>query len=588
MIQYTLSFPRATQQLIDIELELEATSAPLLLQLPLWRPGRYTRQFFAKNLADFSAAMADGTPVAWHKSDSQTWVLSPPKEGLLRITYRSFANQQDAGSSFVDHQLIYLNPITFLLVPQGGAENPASLLLDLPPGFRLGGPFAEKLSPFRCDNIHELLDSPILAAPSLEQHLVPVDGLDARLWIYGRHQALVPRLIREIAAYSRTQIDLFGHCPTQEYHYLYLFWPHAYRHGVEHQQSTVIVMGPGQQLGSPSSHRSLLEISSHEFFHTWNVKAMRPADLVPYDYQREQYSAMHDVTEGITTYYGDLMLWKAGIWNWDEWIESINGELSRHYSMAGKDYLSLEEASFDSWVNGYDTSGFPHRRISFYTKGYLVAMIFDHLIRKQSQGSRSLDDVLFSLFRQATALPWGFTREDYLNALVAEGGPEMEFVYRELVAGKATLDPYLEDIARSSGLLMARVSPNSPGLARLGLECSHQAGGSARVESIWPGSPLEAMPIYPGDDLLAVNGQKVQKNVDALLEQALEQSPKLRLLCSHLGEVREMEVEAGLRPLVTMPQFLPMIESGAEALAYRARWKELGGACRPAINLPAT
>lgn len=584
-MHYRLSFQKATQQIIDISITCEVEAGGKAFTLPAWRPGRYTRQDFVKNVADFHVKTHLGQKLLWQKTDTHTWQVHSEEATTATISYSYYAAQQDAGGTWFDDQFIHVNGITCLLFTKGEEDLPCTLDLLLPEGYQVGGglPKAEKTIPF--DSFHHLVDTPFLASSTLEHYQVHVAGVDTHLWLQGDHSLNIPTLLQQIQAYAAAQVKLFGDCPVSEYHYLYLFWAFPYRHGVEHHNSTVIVMGPGMGMHKEAAHKSLLEISSHEYFHTWNVKQLRPAEMVPYDYSQENYSTLHYVTEGVTTYYGDLMLWKSGIWSWDQWTNSINGELARFYGMGGKDHISLTMASFDSWVNGYDSSGFPNRRVSFYTKGYLVAMITDHLIRQYSHGAYNLDDVIHELYQDIAKAGKGYTAEDYLKAVEKYAGRDMREFSAKYLEGVQPLELMLEDIAAVTGQKLIHVAPASPALSRLGIVWSLSPQGDIQVDNIWPNSPAESAALYIGDHLIAVNGIRIGKNADALLEQ-LQAGDKVELTTWHQGQIRTLSIQASLTTVAAIPQLISMIDATPEQLVYRDTWKRLGGAVRNSDSVP--
>lgn len=575
-MRYHLSFQSASRQVIDVSLTCEIPAEGLSLRLSAWRPGRYSKQEFVKYISDFKVRTDLGDQALWSKTDSHTWKIEPAVGTTYIVSYSYYANQQDAGGTWFDDQYILFNGITALLYCPGQESLPCQLRLTLPDGWRLGGglPSFDTIIPF--SSFHHLVDTPFFASPDLWHHQELIDGMDTHLWIQGNHTLDVDRLLNEIRAYTPVQIQTFGDCPVEEYHYLYLFRALPYRHGVEHHNSTVIVMGPGRGMHLPAAHQSLLEISSHEFFHTWNVKAIRPADMYPYSYEGENYSRLHYITEGVTTYYGDLMLWKSGIWTWDQWVDSINGELSRHYGMGGKDHISLEMASFDSWINGYDTSGFPNRRISFYTKGSLVSLIADHLIRQFSEGERSLDDVMHAMYHQIAKHNRGYTSEDYRRLLSQFAGKSMADFHAKYIEGTQPLELMLEDIAMAAGLKLIHVPPPSDLCSKTGISWKLDPQKRVVIDNIWPGSPAEAASIYLNDQILGMNGDRVTSNPDILM-QTIKRGESVMLTVSHQGALREVSLQTSLTTIGSIPQFISLIDATSEQLTFREQWKRLRG-----------
>ena len=582
-MHYHLSFRSPAKQIIEITITCEIPAEGLTLRLPAWRPGRYTRQTFVKNIADLRVVTDLGDKASWTKTDQHTWKITPATGSKYIISYACYANQQDAGGTWFDDQFAMFNGITSLLYQPQKEHLPCQLSFDLPEGWEPGGGLPSDGPEYTFESFHHLVDTPFFASPTLIHHQEMIDGIDTHIWIQGKNSLDTDRLLQEIRKYAPVQTRLFGDCPVKEYHYLYLFWAHAYRHGVEHHNSTVIVMGPGMGMHQATSHKSLLEISSHEFFHTWNVKALRPADMFPYSYDGENYSTLHYITEGITTYYGDLMLWKSGIWTWDQWVDSINGELARHYGMAGKDHISLEMASFDSWVNGYDSSGFPNRRISFYTKGYLVSMIADHLIRQYSSGTSNLDDVMHAMYQQIAKANRGYTAEDYISLLSKFAGKPMNDFHAKYVESIQPMELMLEDIAMAAGLKLFHVVPASDLLAKTGIVWKTDEQKGLYIDNIWPDSPAEAANVYIGNTIIGINGVRMSRNPDVLMSR-IERGDRLSMAVIHQGEYREIEMATSLTTIGAIPQFVSMIDASPEQKRFRDQWKELGGAARAAVS----
>ncbi len=175
----------------------------------------------------------------------------------------------------------------------------------------------------------------------------------------------------------------------------------------------MIVMGQGE-VSDDLFYDEILSISSHELFHTWNVKYCRPKDLLPYDFTQAQYSATGFITEGVTTYYGELMLWQSGVWPWEKLMNCILEWLNAHLNNAGRFSSSLLDSSIDTWVDGY-VKGTPGRKVSIYNEGALLAFLTDVFIIQSSEGKRSLDDVMRILVSKYNTHSMGYTVQDYWN-----------------------------------------------------------------------------------------------------------------------------------------------------------------------------
>lgn len=515
-MNYRLSFDRPNEHIVSVTLHTKAHQDTLILSLPFWRPGRYAAQAFARNIGDISAQDSKGNSLTIQRISKLKWELQTHQGSEVEIQYEYYTHQLDAGGSYYDEKGIYINGITLFLSVEGQIDQPCQLTMPLPDDYQVAGAMHDQGPVFDFTDYHQLVDSPFFASPDLTLRQFEVGQLSVYLWFMGEGQPDLDRMERDIRAYSETQIAFWGHCPVDTYHYLNLLLPYRYRHGVEHYNSTVIVMGPGYQLMERETYRSFLEISSHEFFHTWNVKALRPADLFPYRYDSEVYSHLHYVTEGVTTYYGDLMLWKSGVSSPQQWIDSINGELRSFYSMGGRESISLLKASFESWINGYDDSGMPNRRISFYTKGYLVAMLLDFCLRRRTQDRISLDEVMRQLYIQVSAENRGYTREDFQGLIEKLSGESFADFFADYIEGTRSLEALLGEMTEYYGLQMRPIAVGSLAQNAWGLKSKATEQG-VLIEKILPNSPLIEAGLHPGDTIISINRTQINGDFESLL-----------------------------------------------------------------------
>lgn len=571
-MNYRLDTCRWRERIIMVRCDWESDGAPQALHLAQWRPGRYELQRYDRNIADLAAAMADGQPCPLRMTGSHSWELRPPGPGRILLSYAYFANQPDAGGSWLDETLVYVNPINLLLYLPGRLDQPCSLSLDLPAGFQIAGALPGNGPRYAFPSFHELADTPFFASSQLTQ--LSGGSASLRFFLHGVGDTQIfPRLVRDTAAFTEAALALFGHCPVDEYHYLYLLPERYFRHGVEHQRSTVIVMGPGEYIRSQAGYDSLAEIACHEFFHCWNVKALRPAELLPYDYDRPVYSELHYVTEGITTYYGALLLWKAGVWNFARWIANLNEELELHYQMPGREFISLEASSRQSWVNGYGRNvGFPNRRISFYTKGCLVALLLDTRLRRLSGQRTSLDGLmreLYACFRQG-----GYTGADYQSLAEELAGESLEAFFEGWVRGTAPLDSGLEEVAAYYGLEIEQVPLPRPETAFWGLELDE---GGSRIENLWPGGLALASGLALGDELLDEDDSPASRAwLDELFRSAREAGADLvELQVRRMGSIRRFGLPLPAQPRHAVPQFRPLESPSPEQEDMRRAWRSL-------------
>lgn len=573
---YHLTLQDPSRHLLSITCTFSLPAGRHLLQLPVWRPGRYERQAYARNIADLKAQTTNGDSLELKLTQTHSWSLNLAQKEEVQITYTAYANQPDAGGSYLDTDQIYINPINFFLYLPGREEEACELRLDLPQEWTIGGALPGPGPSYNFPSIHALLDTPFVGGNPLTHHRFTIDGLDVHLWFLGDCKPDLKRITQDFQAYSRAQMVLFGDCPVDSYHYLFMMLPGPFRHGVEHAASTVISMGPGYRLMEAPMYKSFLEISSHEFFHTWNVKALRPADLWPYDYSQEQYSALHYVTEGVTTYYGDLMLWKSGVWDLDGWIKSINGELKTHFSKPGRAHISLEQASLQSWTHQYKPAGMPERRISFYTKGYLVAMLLDWTIRKASGEAANLDLVMRDMYHQIAKAGRGYTGEDYQSLAMHYAGIDLSDFFAQYIEGTTDLKGALVEMGAYYGLELMPVPASSQIETWWGMSLEAQnATGRARIERVLPDSPAHAAGLSSGDEIISLNSYQLTGAPEALVQHIGMDHP-VKVHYFHQGRLRETSLHKAAYPTVSIPQFVIAYGATTEQRARLQRWQSVG------------
>jgi predicted metalloprotease with PDZ domain len=251
-------------------------------------------------------------------------------------------------------------------------------------------------------------------------------------------------------------MQMMGGFPCKEYHFLFHWLPYQHYHGVEHQNSTVITLGPASQ--TAALYSEVLGISSHELFHTWNVIRIRPMELLPYDFTRENYFTTGFVAEGITTYYGDLFLARAACLPLEAYFAELSQTLNRHFMLANQASLSLLESSYDLWLDGY-TAGAPGRKVSIYHKGALTALILDLELRQLTDDARSLDDVMRYMWEHFGQKEKGYTLADYQNAVATVAGRDYKEYFEECIEGTGSLENRLRKALHYVGCNV-QVQPN--------------------------------------------------------------------------------------------------------------------------------
>ena len=575
-MNYRLSFPSPQQHLIQIEMDLPASGdAPQTVWLSKWRPGRYELGPYVENIGKVRAVTSSGQALPVTKTAYNHWEVAASGQEPVRLQYEYYAIALDAGGSYFGDEQVYLNGVNLFMYQPGRIDEPCEVVLELPADYQIATGMRQDGQTLYAADFHELVDSPLIASPSLQHYTIDFGTVRHHIWFQGEVKPDVTRMLEDFRRFGAAQIVLFGDFPVQEYHYLFQIHPRGYYHGVEHQSSTVLAFGPGFRFMQPEYYREVLGLCSHELFHTWNVKAIRPADMRPYDYDRMNYSRLHYVTEGVTTYYGDLMLLKGGVWSLEEFLEVFNeSTLRKHYANDGRDHLSLEQASFDSWVNGYKP-GVPNRKISFYTKGALAAFALDYLIRRGSRNARSLDSVMRELYERFGKTGLGYTRADYQGIAEAHAGVSLDDYFRDYISGTVPMEGLLAEAAAYFGLMLLPRMVRSTGERLMGMGVE-ESGKALLIKQLWEDGPAVLAGLSVGDELVAVNGYRVEAGgLDVLLAHHAEGSAYVvdvfrsdRLLRFTVPIHQGFHLERYM--LVPQPDATPA------QLENRARWTQIG------------
>ena len=409
------------------------------VQLPAWRPGRYELQNFAKNIRNFQVTDNNNNPIAYKKLTKDRWLIQTSNLQTINISYQYYANQPDAGACFVDDTLLYINPVHCFMYVEGRQNEPYQLHFTLPDDYQIATQMKHVSSHvFTAPNFDYLADSPLFASNSMRKHSFKVNQTNIHFWFQGKHSFDMEQLQADTAAYALKQIDMFGELPSTDYHFLYLIHQYPARHGVEHLDSTVIALGQTSDQTHLEFYNDLLAISSHELFHLWNIKRIRPVDMLTYDFTKENYSTLGYVYEGVTTYYGDLTLLQSNVWSWEQYASSFNSDLKRHTDNEGRLNYSVAESSWDTWLDGY-VAGVTGRKVSIYIEGKIAALVADLMIIKHSHSKHALANVMQHLYQQYYKQQKGYDEQIYKSLLEQYAGVPFNQYFSELIWGKGHL-----------------------------------------------------------------------------------------------------------------------------------------------------
>lgn len=572
--RYVLSFPEPHTHYLEVDATLPA-SGPLELMMAVWTPGSYLVREYAQHVEGVTASGPSG-PLPIRKTAKNRWLVEPGDAASVAFSYRVYARRLSVQGNFVDADMAVLNGAPTFIVPVGvGAVD--VLVEPAWPGVATALPPHPDGDPhhFRAPDLDALIDTPVVMG-TLQRHAFAVHGVPHELVnLGGDGRWDQERSARDVARIVETQIAFWGAIPYDRY--LFLNAIAEAGGGLEHEHSTLMITSRWAT-GSVDAYRGWLGLVSHEFFHTWNVKRLRPVGLGPFDYEREVHTPSLWVAEGLTSYYDDLLLRRAGLVDDKGYLKLLSKQIRSVEETPGREVQALSEASFDAWIKFYrKDENRPNTTISYYRKGAVVGWLLDAEIRRASDGARTLDGVLRALWAERDE---PYTPERFRAVASEVAGTDLGPWLAHAVDGTGALD--FEPALAWFGLRFAEQEEPSgddplgtdPEPGWLGLHTGHD-GGRLVVRQVRRGTPGYDAGVNVGDELVALDGFRIGPRSWDELRAQVPPGSSAELLVSRRGRLRTLAVELGAEPDASWSlEVDPDAEPAAKA--RRERW--LGGA----------
>jgi predicted metalloprotease with PDZ domain len=538
---YTFGWTQANTQQIHISFEIRGnTKDELQLDLAAWRPGRYEIANFAKNILSVEATDDSGKQLEILKTTKDSWIVKTPDVQTIRIKSIYYAAVLNAGSTYLDEEQLYVNPVNCCFFIPDRANEACQITLDIPSDYKVAIdlPSADVKFSYLSESFDRLADAPFIASKSLQHESFETMNHIFHLWFQGYVKPDFDLLIKDFKAFAEEQLQTMGKLPGKEYHFMFQILPTHFYHGVEHTYSTVCALGPGKSVFKAPLYDELLGVSSHELFHAWNVKTIRPKEMSPYNFKGENYSRLGWVYEGITTWYGDQFLLRSGVFDFTRYTKTFNEKLKRHFINYGRHNLSVADSSFDTWLDGYDT-GIPHRKTSIYTEGSLIAFILDSRIRAYTKDSKSLDNLMQTLYADAKNGK-SYSNEQLIEALDSLAPIDHAAFFASYIHGIADYEPLILEGLNRIGLDIELAKPFTAIEHAFGFRLK-DSSASAEVLLVAPGSPAEKAGLSTGDQLVALNNRRF----DVDLYEA-EETVTIHVFSNEVIKVMLMQVDGNV------------------------------------------
>ncbi len=451
VVRYLVRFPEPQTHYVSIEAHFPVSGRPdVEIFMPVWTPGSYLVREYARHLEDIRVSNSAGKPLSFFKSHKNRWRVETGGESEIRVCYRVYCREMSVRTNWVEESFALLNGAPTFVSLVGGLQLPHDVRLELPAAWKkslTGLDEAPDTDPhhYLAPDYDTLVDSPILAGnPDVYQF--DVDGIphflvnegEAGIWDGPRSAADLVQIVRQIR-------QMWGALPYKKYVFLNMLTEAG--GGLEHRNS-VCMMASRWATRTRQAYIKWLDLAAHEYFHVWNVKRLRPAELGPFDYENENLTTSLWIAEGFTEYYTGLMVHRAGLCTRAEYLgtegsprpASLSGLIAALQSTPGRLSQSAVQASWDAWIKLYrPDENTKNTSISYYTKGVVIGWLLDARIRRLTSGEKSLDDLMRLAFGRFSGAH-GFTPAQFEATAEEVAGTTLRDFFAQAVESTEELD----------------------------------------------------------------------------------------------------------------------------------------------------
>ncbi len=548
-------------------------------KMPQWSPGFYGIGDYARNVSNFHAVDLAGHPLAWEKVTKNTWRVVADNAPVIVLEYDVFGDTNFAANNYLGEDRAYLSPSGLLLNLAGHLQQAVSVTIHMPPNWKRISTGLEAVKgqgdTFEAPDFDVLYDSPILIG-NQEQLEFEVKGIPHYVAIEN-----VPaevdrvRMTADLKAIVTAATDLMGHVPYRHYTFLMMGRGGG---GIEHANSSSNQFN-GATLTTPEGYLRWLSFISHEYFHNFNVKRIRPLALGPFDYDQENLTNMLWVSEGLSVYYEDLVLVRAGLMTKEQYLEKMAAAIGTFENSSGRHYQSATESSWNTWNSSSGVGGDRNTTISYYNNGAMLGAMLDLKIRESTANRRSLDDVMRGMYEKYyVGKKRGFTDAEFRAECESVGGTKLDEVFSYASTSREV--NYAKYFALSGLKLEAKTEAAAGG--SIGLDTHTEEippnemppgrGGRGRgaalglrliVTDTETGSPAADAGLQPGDRIVDVDGTAATAVVLNTAINAKKPGEKISLHMVRAGKEMTVEVEVAANVKSTFQ--LPVAEGATPA-----------------------
>lgn len=540
-LRYTVRVPRPQSHRFSVEFHIQGSiPATIDLRLPVWTPGSYLVREFAKHINCVNASSSDST-VTIQKINKDTWRLHTSNAKNLTVSYEVFAYELSVRSSHLDDSHGYFNGANLFLYYPEWKHIPVTLIVAPPDTWNVATGL-ERISQsefiYEADNYDALIDSPVEIG-HFDFYEFEILNIPHQMAVWGEGPFPADKIMADLTRLIQTTAKMFGDgLPYTRY----LFIVHLTDNiggGLEHRNSASIAL-PRFLPTTEKGYERAMALFSHEYFHLWNVKRLRPNNLGPFDYQTENYTSLLWALEGFTDYYAWINLVRSGIVPVQRMLKHWGDEMQSLFSQPARNYQTLEESSQDTWIKFYrPDANRPNNTISYYQKGALVGLFIDLSLRSATGGRNSLDDVFASLWQDFG--DQGYPQDAIETTIQRIGGPHVYHTLQQYISDTTWFD---ENILHFVGLEISKTFDPLPPTVELNMTVT-QKDHRLIVNHVYRDGQAEVAGVSPGDEIVALDGYRIDEKQFKDRLTLYHPGDSITLTTFHYDKLRSLTITTG-------------------------------------------
>ena len=558
MLKYTIDIPNPHTHLVNISLEADIKSQGVegdnfRFYMPSWSPGSYLMREYARHIKEIKVEDSKGNRLFHKQVSKNEWEvqLDHPvfksevikDDSKVLIQYSVYCHDLTVRTSHVDNTHAFLHgPSVFIAFEN--QQGPAQIEIKINPLWTKVTTALKDVSPerttflYEADNLDELMDSPFeigchetngFMYKDKEHHVAFYGDFASQKDVFSGLMADMEKAVHETAKIFDEDL------PYDHYYFITHLTPNGFG-GLEHLDSTVLQFCPFE-LAKEKGRKQFIELVAHEYFHLWNVKRIRPKELGPFDYKNENYTRMHWLTEGLTSFVDQLVTYRAGFYSPSEYMECMKKNINNFLSTPGRGYHSLEDSSFNAWVKLYRAGeNFKNSSVSYYLKGGLVFFVLNVLMKEEGKGINDLVRALWADYKEGPET--GLTKDGFFKILSSLVSQKVCDEFKLLVEGVEEID--FESHLKKMGVEVEWTTPKLD----LGVNLSDQKG-RINIKSVRQGSCGYKSGLNAGDEIIAINALRVDKKIIDKLDEMYSENDQIDLLIARTGKLQTVTVTLG-------------------------------------------